>query len=177
VVAAAMMAIAILALPVMAQQKSDTRDEFFWLGQINKATAVINTDEGLLDKAIAPRIAAGVARVIEEGSRPGGERPSTVITFEPLLIKAAGPEVTLLHAGRSSQDMHATYRAAILRDGVLGSTRMGRRGEKMIRKANLPLFLFVGQLNVIRRNQRNSKSWACRLFYGHSHHTKTLRWI
>ena len=43
----------------------------------------------------------------------------TVISFEPLLIKAAGQEVTLLHAGRSSQDMHATYRAAILREDML----------------------------------------------------------
>lgn len=30
---------------------SDTvRDEFFWLGEMNKATTVINTDEKLLDK-------------------------------------------------------------------------------------------------------------------------------
>lgn len=36
-----------------------------------------------------------------------------------MLIEAAGPEVTLIHAGRSSQDMHATYRAAILRDDLL----------------------------------------------------------
>ena len=35
------------------------------------------------------------------------------------MIAAAGPQVTLLHAGRSSQDMHATYRAAILRDDML----------------------------------------------------------
>lgn len=27
--------------------------------------------------------------------------------------------ITLMHAGRSSQDMHATYRSAILRDHVL----------------------------------------------------------
>lgn len=115
VVAAAMMAIAVLALPVMAQQKSDTRDEFFWLGQINKATAVINTDEGLLDKAIAPMIAAGVAKVIEEGNRPGRERPRTVITFEPLLIKAAGPEVTLLHAGRTGRRSRISSRRASCR--------------------------------------------------------------
>src|SRR4029077_330463 len=50
---------------------------------------------------------------------PGARRPSSVITFEPLLIEAAGAEVTLLHAGRSSPDMHATYRAAILRDDML----------------------------------------------------------
>ena len=95
------------------------RDPFFWLGEINKATAVINTDEGLLDKSIAPRLAAGVAKVINDGNQPGAKRPASVITFEPLLIKAAGEDVTLLHAGRSSQDMHATYRSAILRDKLL----------------------------------------------------------
>jgi argininosuccinate lyase len=100
-------------------QQAAARDEFFWLGEMNKATTVINTDEGLLDKAIAPRMAAGVAKVIKDGNQPGGKRPTIVINFEPLLIAAAGSEITLLHAGRSSQDMHATYRAAILRDDVL----------------------------------------------------------
>jgi argininosuccinate lyase len=127
---------AILALSAFSQQKAHARDEFFWLGQMNKATAVINTDEGLLDKAIAPRIAAGVAKVIEDGNKPGAKRPSTVITFEPLLIKAAGPEVTLLHAGRSSQDMHATYRAAILRDDVLAlADQLNKASRSLIRLA------------------------------------------
>ncbi len=100
-------------------QPSAVRDEFFWLGEINKASAVINTDEGLLDKSLTPAVAAGIAKVIRNGALPGAKRPSSVITFEPLLIEAAGPEATLLHAGRSSQDMHATYRAAILRDDIL----------------------------------------------------------
>ena len=34
---------AILALSAFSQQKAHARDEFFWLGQMNKATAVINT--------------------------------------------------------------------------------------------------------------------------------------
>jgi argininosuccinate lyase len=111
-------AFAVQAVPAVAQEAMP-RDEFFWLGEMNKATAVINTDQGLLDKSIAPRLAAGVAAVIRAGNQPGAKRPSTVITFEPLLIAAAGPAVTLLHAGRSSQDMHATYRAAILREDLL----------------------------------------------------------
>jgi len=118
-----LVATTLLAASVHAQSpapaKEPARDEFFWLGEMNKATAVINTDEGLLDKSIAPKVAAGVAKVIADGAQPGGKRPSSVITFEPLLIQAAGPEVTLLHAGRSSQDMHATYRAAILREDLL----------------------------------------------------------
>lgn len=100
-------------------QNAPRRDEFFWLGQMNKASAVINTDEGLLDRDKAPKIAAGIVKVLKDGSVPGARRPSSVITFEPLLIDAAGPDVTLLHAGRSSQDMHATYRSAILRDDLL----------------------------------------------------------
>ncbi len=100
-------------------QKNTERDQFFWLGQINKATAVINTDEGLLDRDKAPKIAAGLVKVLEDGAKPGAARPFRVVDFEPLLIRAAGQEASLLHAGRSSQDMFATYRAAIMRDNLL----------------------------------------------------------
>ena len=112
------LAIGLHAGPGAAQQ-APVHDEFFWLGEMNKATAVINTSEGLLDKSLVPRITAGISKVLKDGSLPGGKRPTNVITFEPLLIEAAGPEVTLLHAGRSSQDMLATLRAAILRDDML----------------------------------------------------------
>ena len=112
-------AVALIATAAQAQTKPGPRDEFFWLGEINEASAVINTDEGLLDRAIAPRVAAGIAKVIADGNQPGGKRPKTVITFEPLMIQAAGEEVTLVHAGRSSQDMLATMRAAILREDLL----------------------------------------------------------
>lgn len=95
------------------------RDEFYWLGQMNKATLVINTNEGLLDKKLAPQFAKGIVKVLEEGGKPGAKRPNRVITFEPLLIQAAGDEITMLHAGRSSQDMHATYRMTMLRSDLL----------------------------------------------------------
>ncbi len=41
----------ICAHAVATAQTSSRRDEFFWLGEINKASAVINTDEGLLAEA------------------------------------------------------------------------------------------------------------------------------
>ena len=120
---AAALLLAAIALPAHAQQpappKEPVRDEFFWLGEINKASTVINAEQGLLDRVLAPKLAQGIARVIEAGNQPSARRPSTVITFEPLMIKEAGVEVTLIHAGRSSQDMHATYRAAIMRDRLL----------------------------------------------------------
>ena len=86
---------------------------------MNKASLVINSQEGLLDPALAPDIADALTQVIAAGDAPDGERPRTVISFEPLLIDAGGAQVTLLHAGRSSQDMHATFRAAMLRDKML----------------------------------------------------------
>ncbi len=95
------------------------RDEFYWLGEINKASAVINTEQHLLDAGLAPRIAKGLDAVLKAGDQPGAKRPTLVITFEPLLIEAAGVEATLLHAGRSSQDMLSTVRAAIIRDEML----------------------------------------------------------
>jgi argininosuccinate lyase len=119
-----------------AAQQAPARDEFFWLGEMNKATAVINTDEGLLDKAMAPRFAAGIAKVLKDGSQKGARRPSSVITFEPLLIEAAGPQITLLHAGRSSQDMHATYRSAILRDDMLSlADQLNKTAGSLVRLA------------------------------------------
>lgn len=148
---APLVAAALIALPALAQTQAPAtapaaaapraaaaapRDEFFWLGEINKATAVINTDEGLLDRAMAPRITAGITQVLQAGAQPGGKRPSTVISFEPLLIEAAGQEVTLLHAGRSSQDMHATYRAAMLREDLLRlSEQLNRSSATLLKLA------------------------------------------
>jgi len=125
-----------LCFSAVAAQSTPPRDEFFWLGEMNKATAVINTEEGLLDTKLAPGIAAGVATVIKEGNAPGAKRPSSVITFEPLMIKAAGEDVTLLHAGRSSQDMHATFRSAILRDDLLElADQLSRTTRTMVKLA------------------------------------------
>lgn len=107
------------AFAFAAESKKPARDQFFWLGQINKASLVVNVEEGLIDTSLAPKFAEGIAKVLEDGTQPGGARPGTVITFEPLLIKAAGDEITMLHAGRSSQDMHATYRMAMTREDLL----------------------------------------------------------
>jgi argininosuccinate lyase len=148
-----------MSIPAMAQQ-APVRDQFFWLGEINKATAVINTDEGLLERSLAPRLAAGISKVVAAGNQSGGKRPSTVITFEPLLIDAAGVEVTLLHAGRSSQDMHATYRAAILREHLL------KLAEQLNKTSASMLSLAEANVNTIVPNYTNGVA-AQPNSYGH----------
>ncbi|MET0528675.1 MAG: lyase family protein, partial [Microvirga sp.] len=94
-------------------------------------------------------MAEGVSKVIAAGNQPGAKRPSSVITFEPLLIEAAGVEVTLLHAGRSSQDMHATYRAAIQRDNLL------KLAEQLNKTAASMLSLAEANVNTIVPNYTN----------------------
>lgn len=95
------------------------RDEFYWLGQINKASDVINTDEGLLTQEQGQRFAKTIDKVIRDGNKPGAARPKSVITFEPLLIKDAGQEITMIHAGRSSQDMLTSINYIMLRENML----------------------------------------------------------
>lgn len=110
---------ALLAMLLTATAQAAPRDNFYWLGQINKASVVINTDEGLLTAEQGTRFANGIEQVLKEGDKEGAPRPSLVITFEPLLINAAGPEITMLHAGRSSQDMLTTVSLAMQREEAL----------------------------------------------------------
>ncbi|MBS4768608.1 lyase family protein [Turicimonas muris] len=95
------------------------KDEFFWLTAINKATLVLNHRIGLISAQNAKKWARALQEVEEEASVSGSHRPKTVLHFEPKLVAKCGWEITAMHAGRSSQDMHCTYQKAILRDEVL----------------------------------------------------------
>jgi len=141
-------------------QPAAKRDEFYWLGQINKASAVINAEEGLLDPALAPRIAAGLDRMLKAADKPGARRPTLVITFEPLLIEAAGVEATLLHAGRSSQDMLSAMRAAMMRDELL------RLADQLVRLRTTMIALAETHAQTIVPNYTNGVA-AQPNSYGH----------
>ena len=120
--------------PVLA--KEAPRDNFYWLGQINKASDVINTSEGLLTQEEGKHIARGIEKVLRDGNKKGGARPSNVVAFEPYLIRAAGPEVTKLHAGRSSQDMLSTVGIMEQREHLLAMAKeLNAVQEDLIRLA------------------------------------------
>jgi len=93
-------------------------DYFYWLSQMNKASIIINSEEGLLDKKYAVPFAQGLHTVIKNGNT-GGPRPQNIVEFEPYLIAEAGPEASRIHAGRSSQDMLTTASMAIMRQALL----------------------------------------------------------
>ena len=94
-------------------------DEFYWISQINKASVLSNSEEKLLDEATAKLAARGIVAVEKEAEIDPAKRVKKYIAYEPMVIAATGPEVTILHAGRSSQDILSTMRVAILREQTL----------------------------------------------------------
>ena len=98
VIALALVLSAACATAQTESKPAPQRDPFYWLGEINKATLVINTDQACSTEQGA-EAGGGLAKVLEAGAQPGARRPSTVISFEPLLIKAAGEDVTCCMPG------------------------------------------------------------------------------
>lgn len=94
-------------------------DQFNWLNRINKASIVMLSKEGIVNAQLGRRIASGVQHVIDQASQANGKRPSDVLQVEQIMIDKIGPEASLIHSGRSRQDMYATYRLAVLRAQVL----------------------------------------------------------
>ena len=88
----------------------DTED---WLQLINRASIVANVEAGLLDRENAGKLAAALDDMRREGEKPGAKRAELYITFEPELLRRAGMAASVLHVGRSSQDILATANAGL----------------------------------------------------------------
>ena len=100
---------------------AETHDDFRHLGEINKASIVMLTEEELVHRGLAGEIAAGIQQVIDEQDREGAARSSNYLDFEARLLEVAGPEASRLHTGRSRQDIGSTYRRMGLREALLDS--------------------------------------------------------
>jgi argininosuccinate lyase len=98
---------------------AEIQDYSYWIGRINMASTVMLTEEGIISGEVAPKIAQGVAFAINEATRPKGRRPSDVLQVERIIEERSGPEASLIHTGRSRQDILATTRTASLRTAVL----------------------------------------------------------
>jgi argininosuccinate lyase len=91
------------------------QDNFYWFGRINMASAVMLVEQKIIPPALAGPIARGVAHAIDQAGKPGFVRPTDVLVTEKIITDFAGPEATLIHTGRSRQDMHPTLTLGQLR--------------------------------------------------------------
>ena len=94
-------------------------DQFFWVNKINKASAVMLTEEKILTPEMGQKIAKGANHAIAQAKQPGGKRPADVLQIEAIISEAIGPDASLIHTGRSRQDIYATFRMAKLRNQLL----------------------------------------------------------
>lgn len=111
-------------------------EQFSWMNRINKASIVMLTEEGIVTPALGHKIAGGVQHVIDQAKQPNGKRPSDVLQVEKIMVDKIGPEASLIHSGRSRQDMYATYRLAVLRAQVLDySDALNKVRERILKIA------------------------------------------
>jgi argininosuccinate lyase len=94
-------------------------DQFYWVNKINKASVVMLVEEGIFPRSIGQLIAKGVDYTVRQAQQPGGKRPADVLQIERIMTDHVGQEASVIHAGRSRQDIYATFRAAKLRNQTL----------------------------------------------------------
>jgi argininosuccinate lyase len=111
----------LLAAAASAAAAPPAPDAFQRLSQINKASIVMLAETGLVPRPLAGQIAGGIRTVIAGEGRPGAKRSGDYLEFEALLVKAAGPDASRLHTGRSRQDIGSTSSRMQLREALLAT--------------------------------------------------------
>jgi argininosuccinate lyase len=145
----------------LTTSRSDAaEDQFYWVTKINKASTVMLVGEGIFPKDVGQLIAKGVDYAIRQAQQPGGKRPGDVLQIERIMTDKVGQEASIIHAGRSRQDMYATFRAAKLRNQTLdfAEALLGLRAKLLKKAADNLDTLIPGYTNGVQ---------AVPITYGH----------
>jgi argininosuccinate lyase len=161
--------------------QAQSRDEFYWLGEINRASVVMLLEQGIVPKELSADIANALATVMSNGDKPGAARPGDYLEFEQLLVAVGGPDVTRVHSGRSRQDIKGTVRRFFMREALLRAfDKLNDARESLLaaaethRDAILPAYTYGVQAQpttlghylgayaeALRRNaERHREAWS-----------------
>ncbi len=97
------------------------RDRFFWLSQINRASAVMIVERGIVPKPLGAKIFDAIRTVDTAGDAAGAPRSGDYLEVEKDLMAAGGPDISRLHSGRSRQDIGSTTQRLMTRDDYLAA--------------------------------------------------------
>jgi argininosuccinate lyase len=111
----------LLSAALAAPSQAAPRDRFFWLSQINKASAVMIVERGIVPKPLGARIFDAINKVDAAGEASGAARSGDYLVVEKDLMAAGGPDISRLHSGRSRQDIGSTTQRLITRDDFLAA--------------------------------------------------------
>lgn len=90
-----------------------------WLYRINQASVVSNLEEGLLSPELAQALATALFSM-QKDEHEGKIAPAqTYIAFEPEMLNRAGMNASVIHIGRSSQDILATVNAGLNKERII----------------------------------------------------------
>ncbi len=103
-----------------------------WLQKINRASVVANVERGLLSRPLARKIIEALDEIEKEAAKPGARRSVLYIEFEPKLLERCGAGASVLHAGRSSQDILATANAGMNRERLMALAETLTEVEKAL---------------------------------------------
>jgi len=112
---------ALLSIAQAETSLAAPRDRFFWMSEINKASAVMIVERGIVPKPLGARIFDAINRVDAAADQPGAARAGDYLKVEQDLMAAGGPDISRLHSGRSRQDIGSTTQRLITRDDFLNA--------------------------------------------------------
>src|SRR5262249_21002814 len=97
------------------------RDAFYWLSEMNKASAVMVVEQGIVPRALGTQIAKAVAKVIADQAKPGAARSRDYLQVEGRWMGVGGRDARRIIPGRGRQNIGSPSRRLFLRDDLLAA--------------------------------------------------------
>ena len=94
-------------------------DSYCWLAAANEASLVMLTEQSIVPRDEAAKIAAALEHAAAAEAAPDAQRSGNYLYLERAMSARIGTLASKIHIGRSRQDLHSTVRRLRLRDEFL----------------------------------------------------------